>query len=378
MKIAYISTIQVPSDKANSIQVMKMSQAMTQLGHEVTLILPGENQAQAEEKDWHKLYEHYGLQTCFEIRYLPLSEKWERRLFDIQAVRLARAINADLIYARSTPPAVTGLLFHHSVILEMHQLPSGNFGPLWFKLFLKLNGHKRLVMITHALKSQLSKAYAMQLPSASQIVAPSGVDLERFEGLPDPKSARKALGLKEDFTAVCTGHLYPGRGMQIFLDLAKAIPVVQFLWIGGREEDTALWQKKALEAGTPNAGFLGFRPNQSIPLYQAAADVLMIPYDKKIGSSGGGDISEVSSPMKVFEYLASGRPIISSDLPVLREILNDKNAVLCSPADLIAWKSAILQFMTNKHLWQKLSAQSKMDARNYAWVDRCRKILASF
>ncbi len=66
-----------------------------------------------------------------------------------------------------------------------------------------------------------------------------------------------------------------------------------------------------------------------------------MPYEREIGiSSGGGHSAQVSSPMKMFEYLAAGRAIVASDLPVFREVLNERNAVLCPPERPAAWEGA--------------------------------------
>lgn len=378
MRIAYISTIQVPSAKANSIQVMKMCQAMTQLGHDVTLILPGEYKREIADQEWVILREHYGLNDQFKIQYLSRSKNWQKRIFELKALKLARSINADVIYTRTIPPGVLGLLMHFSVILEIHQMPSGRFGPLWFQQFLKLNGHKRLIVITYSLKQQIINQYKAHLDRTDLIVAPSGVDLERFYKLPDFHTARKLLGLKDIITGVCTGHLYSGRGMQHFVNLAKELPDLQFIWVGGEKGDAQNWNRTAKNNGITNVLFTGFKPNQVLPLYQAAADFLVIPYESFISGSGGGDISGVSSPLKMFEYLASGRPIISSDLPVLHEVLNEKNAIFCPPGDLVAWKSAIFRILTNQKLRRELSVQAKVDANCYSWNDRSRKILANF
>jgi len=78
-------------------------------------------------------------------------------------------------------------------------------------------------------------------------------------------------------------------------------------------------------------------------LYQAAADVLLMPYSSSFGGSGGGNIARVSSPLKMFEYLASGRAILASDIPVLREVLTDKTACFYQPENF-------------KHLCQQFSA----------------------
>src|SRR5690606_10349374 len=129
----------------------------------------------------------------------------------------------------------------------------------------------------------------------------NGVDLERFENLPDPVTARRQIGLPEAPTVMCTGHLYAGRGAGLFLLLAKSLPQAQFVWVGGRAQDVAYW-KQQIESD--NVIFTGFVPNQNLPLYQAAADLLLMPYSRTImGSSGSADSAAVASPMKMFEYM---------------------------------------------------------------------------
>ena len=192
MKIVYISAGEIPSNKANSIQVMKVCQAFARQGHSVTLLSPV---APAGEPAWQSLSVHYGLTTPFELQFISLQPFWKRRDFAWKAVFKARSLGADLIYARAMPPAVLGLLLRIPVIMEMHQLPGGSFGPLWYRLFLLLSGRKRLVSITHALKLALEKEYRPVLPESKVVVAPSAVDLERYLDLPDAHTARSRLKL---------------------------------------------------------------------------------------------------------------------------------------------------------------------------------------
>ena len=83
------------------------------------------------------------------------------------------------------------------------------------------------------------------------------------------------------------------------------------------------------QGGIKNVHLTGFVPNEELPLYQAACDILLMPYEEAIAGSSGGDTARFASPMKAFEYMAAGRPILSSDLPVFREVLDEAFA---SPA----------------------------------------------
>jgi|SRR5215207_3213112 len=367
MKIAAIAGSTIPSDTANSLQVMKACQALVQTGHEVTLFVPG------AKKTSINLQQHYGLQTDFLIEWLSSSS---RRLFTWDAVRRARARNADVVYTWFPQSAVFAGLHKIPTLFEVHLQPTGLFGPLWHSAFATLPGRKRLVSITRALASILERDFQMRLPSDEVVIAPNGVDLERFAFLPDPISARRQIGLREAPTVMCTGHLYAGRGAELFLGLAKSLPQAQFVWVGGRPEDIQRWRQRA---ESDNIVFTGFIPNQELPHYQAAADVLLMPYSRSIrGSSGSADSAAVASPMKMFEYMAAGGAIVSADLPVIREVLNERNAIFCKPDEPGDWRLAIESLLGNDLRRTALGQQARRDVEGYTWVARARRIMNGF
>jgi glycosyltransferase involved in cell wall biosynthesis len=175
---------------------------------------------------------------------------------------------------------------------------------------------------------------------------------------------------------MCTGHLYAGRGAGLFLALAKVVPQAHFVWVGGRAEDIARWQQRT---ESDNITFTGFIPNRDLPLYQAAADILLMPYSRSIlGSSGTADSVSVASPMKMFEYMAAGRAILSADLPVIREVLNEQMAVLCEPDDVPSWKSALETLLRDESGRRALGAQAKGAVQGYTWLARAARILNGF
>ena len=124
-----------------------------------------------------------------------------------------------------------------------------------------------------------------------------------------------------------------------------------------------------------NVQVLGFISNERLPLVQAACEMLLMPYERRISVSSGGDTARFASPMKVFEYLAATRTIISSDLPVLREVLNEKNAVLVPPEDVDAWNDAIRSLASDPDRRQHLASQARSDATRYTWIERARRSL---
>jgi glycosyltransferase involved in cell wall biosynthesis len=371
MKIIAISGSQIPSNVANSLQAMKAVHALAQLGHEVTLIVPASDQPHG---NWSELAAFYGLQQEFRVEYLPSAS---RRLFFLSAVRRAKSLKPDLLYVWPLPSAVLGLMNGMPVVLEMHDLPSGRIGPFWFRYFRDSKGKKRLAVITKALKDALTERYGVSLHQSGVVLAPNGVELERFDRLPGPSAARRSLGLPEAPTVVCTGHMYPGRGVELFVELAKRQRGLRFVWAGGKQEDVEVW--KAKTQAIPNLMFIGFVHNAQLPIYQAAADVLLMPYSHEIGiSSGIGHSAQVSSPMKMFEYMATGRAILASDLPVFHEVLNDDNAAFCPPEKVVAWDGALQALFDNPARREELAKQARADAQKYSWTERAKLILDGF
>jgi glycosyltransferase involved in cell wall biosynthesis len=372
MNIVAIAGSTVPSDTANSIQVMKACSALVQLGHDLTLLVPGNLQSPVSN-----IQSHYGIQTIFPIEWLASSN---RRLFTWGAVQRARALKPDLLYTWFPQSAVFGLLHNIPTIFEVHIQPTGVIGPLWHRTFANNKRRKRLASITRALVDVLERDYHMRMKPDEVVIAPNGVELERFASLPSqPEPARRTLNLPSAPTVMCTGHLYAGRGADLFLALAQSIPHAHFIWVGGRPEDVATWKQRAEQHATHNITFTGFIPNQDLPLYQSAADILLMPYSRSImGSSGTADSASVASPMKMFEYMAAGRAVVTADLPVIREVLNEQNAIFCKPDDLENWRISIEGLLADEPRRLQLGEQAKRDVTGYTWLARAEKILAEF
>ena len=373
MKIACIATSQVPSSTANSIQVMKAVDALQQAGHEACLWVPGENEVATAD-----VVNFYGLKTRFAVHQLPSRKVLKRYDFAWHALRAARKWRADLIYTWFSPDAVLGLRAGLPVILELHDLPTGKAGPRWFRWFAKTEGKKRLLVITDALQRALETEYAACLDPQAVQVAPNGVDWQDYEYMPDAQQARKQISLPEQPTAVYTGHFYAGRGMELLFSLAQRLPQVHFLWVGGRPQDVIHWQARLDFAGVDNVTLTGFVDKGDLPLYQAAGDFLLMPYEKAIAGSSGGNSAAICSPMKMFDYLAAGRVILTSDLPVLHEVLNEGNAVFCPAEDVEAWLAAMKNLLADPMRCERLAQQARRDGQHFSWLARARNALDGF
>ncbi|MDR3575606.1 MAG: glycosyltransferase [Anaerolineaceae bacterium] len=373
MKIACLAASAVPSNTANSIQIMKACQALVQAGQQVQLWVPGSSAAA-----WRELAEHYGLSEPFAIHWLASPRLLKRYDFTWRAVQQARSWGAELVYTWMVQVAVLAQADHLPVIFEIHDRPTGKFGKRLFRHLIQAPGKKRFLIITEALRHALEQDYQFSFEDREVQIAPNGTDPEVYSNLPEPAEARQQLGLPEKLTAGYTGHFYSGRGTDLLLGLARCFPGVNFLWVGGRSQDVAGWRSRLSDEGLKNITLTGYIDKSRLPLYQAAADVLLMPYERVIAGSSGGNSADICSPMKMFDYLAAGRVIISSDLPVIREVLNERNAVFAAPEDLQDWQQALAGFVADPQKYQRLAVQARLDAAQYSWQGRAVRAMDGF
>jgi len=365
MNIVCIAASFVPSNTANSIQVMKAAHALAELGHEVTLLVPGQKAVPFEA-----LQDHYGLRVPFQVAWLPENLTFKRYDYAFKAVHRAKQLAPDLVYTWVLQAAVLSLGRGLPTLLELHDRVTGRLGPWLFRRFWRSKTPLRVLTNTMALKEVLMDTFGLQEQKDQILVGPNGVELERYADLPDAPTARQALGLPEGFTAGYTGHFYAGRGMDLMLKLAKDLPEVNFLWVGGQPADVIEWQQRLADNGVENITLTGFVENAILPRYQAAADVLLMPYGTQIAGSGGGNSAEIASPMKMFEYMAAGRAILASDLPVIHEVLNEDMAVFCPPEDEQAWQNHLRALAEDPARRASLAVAAKEAVKAYTWTAR--------
>ena len=398
MKIAVITPTAIPARRANTIQVMKMSQALVGLGYIVRLAAPlvKSNGNDEPDRSWENLALHYGLASQFPIDWLPASPGLRSYDFGLRAVRWSRLWEADVIYTRLPQAAALASLRGMDTIFEVHDLPQGYLGPMLFRLYQKGKGARRLVAITRALAGDLQKRFGIPDRESFVVIAPDGVDLGRYENLPSPTEARRILagvgGSKpvfhfssgnlllhpDRFIAGYSGHLYAGRGVELLLDLAERLPDIFFLLVGGDPQAVQQFQGLAVSRALKNVIFTGFVPNAELPLYQAACDALLMPYQHRVAASSGGDIAPYLSPMKLFEYMALQRAIVAPDQPNIREILVDgRDALLFNVADPAAFTEAILRLTTDRALRRRLAERAGKTVRDrqLTWARNAQRVI---
>lgn len=372
MKVAYLSASVLPSRAANSVHVVKMCQALVDNGHAVTLFAP--NVKIGTELGVSDIYAYYGVKPNFLIQ----KKAWYKYFGRFYLSGFLSALTAfrggyDIVLARCLPSALFSALFNIPVIFEFHQPISdsgrlSSFNDFLFKRLIRSNSFIGFVSITYALEKHFLEHYPEL--EGRICVAPDGSDPfpMQFKAAPLPsRPDRLQVGY--------VGQLYAGKGMEVVSKLCELAPFADFHVVGGLQSDIDKWL--TVLSGIKNITFHGFVPPSETSGFIAALDVLLLPNQHKITwHKAGGDIGQWTSPLKMFEYMSAGKPIVSSDIPVLREVLRDEhNALLCPPDDIESWVAA-LRRLEDRSLRKKLGAQALKDFTDlYTWRRRAQKIL---
>lgn len=367
MKISYIATSTIPGMAANSVHVMKMCEALQENQVDISLIIPKYRDQTMKQDE----YSYYGIREKFNIVRTgfrkPPQGIWNV-LFSLSAIVKAYTLKTDLIYTRS--PLVARLLAFgkKNFIFEYHGIEFSRFYSQE-KIFSASN-LTAFVVITHSLKNYYIKKYGID--SEKIVVLPDGVNIKEYDYSNDEILQNDTLNI------AYVGGLYQGRGIDIVIELAKRDKKNNYLVVGGRPDQVTYWQKELEKASLEkkNIKFLGQIPNAQVPSLLAKQDILLMPYQKKVGINGTEDTAKWMSPMKMFEYMASGRVIISSRLPVLEEILHDKeNAYLVEPNDINQWLAAIKRIDRKRNEARDIATRASTDVKQYAWINRALKII---
>lgn len=367
MKITYLAPSIIPSRSANSIHVMKMCQAFAKNGHEVTLVVP--NRKDEIEHGVDDVYEFYGVERCFRIeRVRWYKVKGRDHLFGLLAALKAKSLKPDIVYSRAIAGAYFTAKLGLPTIFESHAPAyySGKVSERFFMALSKSASLKKLVVITHSLK-EYHEQYYPHTKSKMQ-VAPDGADsvIQDFQHKPSNTNRVFKVGY--------VGHLYKGRGIDIIISLAEDCPWAEFHLVGGNSEDLQSWKNNTTLA---NLHFHGFVPPAQTIKLLTGFDALLAPYQHIVSTAAGNDTVKWMSPLKIFEYMSTGVPVIASDLPVLREILqHQQNALLCQPNDSLAWKSSLEMLKDNPELGSNIAKNALADfLRNYTWLARASNVL---
>ena len=371
MRILYISNSIIPSRTANSIHVMKMCQAFADNGHQVTLLAP--DNKNKYEKGVKNIFDYYGVRENFKIKKLWYPNLKSGTIFYTLLIIKYLLFNKkfDLVFGRFLYGCYFSSLLRNQTIFESH---APIYEEVWFtnkifNLLIKSKYFKKLIVISQALKDMYLE---------NTILNKNNIDV-LHDGADEVRDLTKKVSLKgkkENLKVGYVGHLYKGKGIEIVESIADKVKHdVEFHIVGGIEEDLNIWKQKIQNK---NVYFYGHVPHKEVSKYINSLDICLLPNQKVVlahgAVRGGINISSYTSPLKLFEYMSHHKAIISSDLPVLREVLNQKNSLLVEHDNSKSWIDGI-EILKNPLKRNKISIQAFKDFNNYTWKNRAKKIL---
>jgi len=361
-KILYVHNADFSKPCANRIQVLNMCKAFKNIGVSITLM-----SFNCDKNIIKNIYNE-------DIDYNTISLKpfvnyyFRSLLLFLRFLTIKNDYNH--IYTRDLTFAflVSKFFKNKKVIYELHDLSNGKMWHFLFKrTFKNLQG---CVVISKGLKEELIKN---DFNGNKIHVLHDGVDLEKFDINISKNEARGKLNLPKDKTIISyTGSLQSWKGYETFLksyDYLKNKENIVYLVVGGSKEHINRLKEKYKNK---NIIFVPFVENSKVPLYLKASDVLVIPNSSKYEIS-----VKYTSPLKLFEYMASKRPIIASDLPSIREVVNENEVLFVRPDDEKDLAEKIEKLIKDANLQNKLIQNAFDKVKGYSWENRAKYIITT-
>ena len=373
---------------AHARQIAAMLAALTSLETELVCLLPLAGLRRAGESLGEHLFKEYGVSVHASARpvpVLPFSDEihrgW-RLLYSYAVLRLNSLIysigvlfsnelhKADYIYTRHLLLAFF-LCFVPSarkkLVIELHDLPSARWERL--KTRVLLGSRARIGVISVGLLARLKRLSLAEI-KATLVLVPDAVSNAFAAAALPREEARKRLGVQADALVVTyCGSLHSGKDPDV---LVRAMADLERLgcicWIiGGHQDQIA--QLRDRHSYAQNVKFWGMQPQRDVPTFLSASDVLLVTY------SSHSRFAEFSSPLKVFEYAAVGRPIVAPDVPSIREILTDgETAVLYRPGDAEDLATCISSLLGEPQRAARLAAGAAARWSRWTWEGRAVKL----
>ncbi len=379
MRIAYCTNVRLPSERAHGHQVAHVCRALWQLGHEVEVFAPfRENVIPQDFWEYEHLSRDIKLTYVGETDYIKKS--WWPGWFKLRSMNeslrsalpdLLNDHEPDIVYTRSPALLPALLKAGYPVVLELHQLP--RFAR---HLFVEeCNQCARVACLTSPMRDELLK---WGVHKEKLMVEGDAVDLDRFENLPGQAKARSKWNVKTERMVVgYVGRLTTlgqEKGVATMLEaLAQLKPKNRFfgLVVGGPEEDKLRYVKSAKKLGLTDDDvlFTGEIPAADVPNALSACDVLAMPFP---------DLPHYRthmSPLKMFEYMAADRPLVTSDLPTVRDVLSEKTAVFHKPGSAKSFAEALEWVATHPEEAKIRSAAAAALVKRHTWQERMARIL---
>lgn len=352
--ISYVTVARMPTEKAHGISIAHMCAAFAAQGMAVELVVPSRHNSLSGD-----IFSYYGVPKTFSVRVIPTPDFVGQGcthpfFFFLQRILFTWAVKRSgvasrIIYTRE-PEIAQAFSTTHKVVYEAHRWPRGIAGSITAYLLRKV---KLIVANSHGTAAAV--AAAVHVPS---IVAPNGFDPLLFGA---SVRSRELLGLPEGVLALYVGSDAPWKGVDVLREAVEGIEPskLSVAIIGGNN----VCVNGSLRE-------LGRIDPAKVPEYMKSADILILPNVRVSEES-----ERFTSPIKLFEYLAAGKAIIASDLPSIREILLDSEAVFVPPGDVLALKEALLELVRNPVLRAEKAAAAARLAPQFTWSARAERVV---
>ena len=373
MKIIYIANIRIPTEMAHGLQIMKTCESFVRNGIDLELVIPFRFGISSLRKknpfDYYRVDRVFKIKKIFCFDLTPLNRFLGPVSFLIQALSFSKFAflyllfkRADIIYGRDRFALFFASLFKKNVVFEVHKIHRFLFWPILKRI-------KKIVVITENLKEILIQK---GIDGNKIFVAPDGVDLKDFEVKESKEECRKKLNLPLDKNLILyTGHLYKWKGVETLALASKFLSEKELIVIvGGIKWYLSDFKKFVKKNNLEKVLVLGHKDYSQIPFYLKAADCLILTGTQNYETS-----KSYTSPMKMFEYMVLGRPIVASDLPSFREILNENNCIFVKADDPENLAKGIKKVLDNRELANKISKQAYKDVQKYTWDNRAKETL---
>ena len=371
MILLYISNQRLPTEKAYGIQIAKTCEALANYGIDVKLTVPHRVSDIAENFfDYYAVKRNFKFNEVFSLDlYLPgrldgIAFLLKNFISALVIIVRTSFLGVDIVYSRDELIIylLSILKKPRKLVFEAHRF--SNSRQLFYRRFKKNN--IKVITISHGLRN---KFVEFGFKSENLLVAPDGVDIDNFNINETMEECRRKLNLPIDKKIIMySGHLFDWKGVHALATASTHLPEALFVFVGGTDEDAFKFKKQYYDK--ENIIILGHKPHSEIPLFLRAADVLVLPNSAKEGIS-----VSYTSPLKLFEYMASRRPIVASDLPSIREILNENNSILVKPDDVDALANGIDLALNDSVLTERISEAAYESVKKYTWYQRSRMII---
>jgi glycosyltransferase involved in cell wall biosynthesis len=274
---------------------------------------------------------------------------------------------ADLVYTRNLWIAWMAILFRQRVVFDHYRPWPDQIPPLQPLIYRLFCSRRFLVNICHSDYTR-GKYLDLGIPGDKLRCVHNGFEPSRLENRVPIEEAKRNIEIPVDRkTVVYTGRVNHKKGLDLVIAAAKWLPEIQFVLVGSKGDGPI----EALAKDVPNVRIVPFQPPERLTDYIFAADLLLIPPSWAPLAKYGSTVL----PLKLFFYMASGRPILAGETPDVMEVLkHGQNAFLCKPDDVDALVAAIREATGDAGSAARIAAAALADSAGLTWSARVHKI----